>query len=168
MKNYFKVLIFLLFLYNNAFSQNYESTIGDIKGFLFYNSNKDHSEKKVAGTFSENIIDNTNMDLWNTIIGEGSSEGSSNQTMIVVEINNNKSEYHERYLKIVCKSEGKIILEQKIEFAAYSDDGKYYHSVILNDTGCDDIEINAEIFTDHTSSKVESRMVKTIIFNCGE
>lgn len=139
MRHFFKIQIFLLLLFSNAYSQNYKCTIGDIKGYLFYNSNRDYSDKKVAGTFSENIIDNSNMDLWNTNIGEGSAEGSSNQTLIVVEINNNMSEYHERFLKIVCKSEGKIILDQRIEFAAYSDDGKYYHSVILNDTGCHDI-----------------------------
>jgi len=168
MKNYFKVLIFLMLLYNNAFSQNYESTIGDIKGYLFYNFNNDDSEKKVAGTFSENIIDNINMDLWNSTIGEGSAEGSSNQTLIVIQINNTIGEYEEKILKIVIKSEGKIILEQRNKFAAISKDGKYYHSLILNDTGCKEIEISAEIFADKNSKIIESSMEKKINFSCGE
>lgn len=159
-------LIFVFLLINGiANSQNSNYKIEAIKAYLFYNSNDDFSEKQVAGTYSENIIDNPNIHLWNTIIG---SPGGSNQTLIIIEIRSTISFYEESILKVTCKTPEKTIFEKLNTFAAYSKDGKYFHAVLIDDTGCDNIEILAEIINDKISNKVISRLVKNIPFECGE
>lgn len=152
----------------NSYSQNSKYKIEDIKAFLFYNFNIDNTNANVAGTFSRNIINNPSMSLWNTTIGEGGAEGASNQTLIVIEIKSSSEVYEEKILTIVCKSDNKIILDQRNIIAAISKDGYYYHSLILNNTGCDNIEITAEITDDKISNNVESKLVKNILFECGE
>ena len=75
-----------MFLVRYAQSQDLIYKISSIEAHLFCNLDNDFSDKKVAGTISENVLDNPEFSLWNTIIGEGSAEGSSNQTLIIVNI----------------------------------------------------------------------------------
>lgn len=167
MKN---ILIFLFFflMFSFSYGQNSKYELEDIKAFLFYNFNNDNSNTNVAGSFSGNIIDTQDMDLWNTIIGEGSAQGASNQTLIVIKIMSSSEVYDEKILTIICKSDNKTILNQKNVIAAISKDGYYYHAIILNDTGCDNIEITATITDDKILNNVESSLVKNILFKCGE
>jgi len=54
--------------------------ISEIQAKLYYSN---------TGTFSQNILDNPNITLWNVIIGEGSVGGSSENTL--VQCNNYRS-----------------------------------------------------------------------------
>ena len=165
-----KIVLILLSLSSAiqfAHGQNQMYKISNIEAHLFYNRNNDFSDEKVAGTISENILENPEFYLWNTIIGEGSAEGASSQTLIIINIEGEKSTYEIRTLKIVCKIEDNIISSQENDFSNFSQHNKYSYCVLLNDTGCGKVEIVAEIIN-KKSNETEDKMVKTLDFWCGE
>lgn len=141
--------------------------IENIKGYLFYNQNK-YSEKS-AGTFSENIIDNPDFYLWNTMIGEGSAKGRSNSTLIVVEMTNSlKDEYNSGYVRLTVTNESnKLLLSRTQDFNLYSGRNEFSAAFMIYDTGCEHVKIKAELL-DSSKKKVLSVMKKVIEFNCGE
>lgn len=165
-KTIFLITICLLIFQEN-FGQNPIYKFSGIKAHLFYNKNNDFSDKKVVGTISENIIDNEEFILWNTVIGEGSAKGPSKQTLLVFYITGKEGTDEKRTLKIECKSGGKIILKQETELSSYSQNPNYCYAVLVNDTGCEKLEIYAEIFNSETK-KTEDKISKTIDFQCGE
>ena len=144
-----KKVIFLItigiLIFQKNIGQNPIYKFSEIKAHLFYNLNNDFSDKKLAGTISENIIDNKDFSLWNTIIGEGSAEGSSNQTLLVFNITGEKETNENRTLKIVCKLGGKVILKQETQFSNFSQNQNYCYAVLVNDTGCGKLVIYAQI-----------------------
>ncbi|HEY1405769.1 MAG TPA: hypothetical protein VF857_04090, partial [Spirochaetota bacterium] len=71
-------LILFICMNHISFGEDRYPRIKAVKGFLYYNESK--SGQKSAGTLSENIIDNSNFQLWNVIIGEGSAKGYSQNT----------------------------------------------------------------------------------------
>lgn len=161
----FPILFFLIVV--NASAQNSQFKIESIKAYLFYNSNKDMLGKESAGTLSFNIIDNSDFVLWNVIIGAGSAEGHSNQTLVVVDIKGNSNLNEEGIIKLTCKTSGKIIYSQQNTFSISSSDNKFSNAFLLNDTGCDTVEIIAEI-VDSKSNQVKNNLIKNIFFECGE
>lgn len=160
-------LILLIILPSTSKSQALE--IKSIKAFLIYNQNKSYGDNKVAGTLSENIIDNPDFILWNTIIGEGDALGSSDQTLVMIEVG--------------CTSEALPVNPVTLRFKVLTDDGReiysseitisifekssYHTSFLLNDTGCTPLKLTAELINSK-SKKVESLMKKDINFSCGE
>lgn len=150
-----------------AFGQgkNAPYKIERIKAFLYYNTNKSMDTPQVAGTLSENLIDNDSMMLWNTIIGEGSAQGMSNQTFVVVEISGNPKDYVSRDIRLTALLGKKVALRQSQSFAILDQNNRYYAAFMVYDTGCGKLTLTAEILN---KQLVESKLKKTIAFNCGE
>lgn len=148
-----------------TFAQTSQSNITNISAQLFYNQNKENFEKDVAGKFSVNLIENSDFSLWNTIIGEGSAEGYSNQTIVIVSVYSKGLTNIEQTLKLTVSSGGKILLKESKKFDCIGDDADYKILFLLNDTGCDELLLNADLINE---SKVVSTLSKTIDFKCGE
>ena len=101
--------------------------IKNIKAFLYYNESKTLDKENSAGTLSENIVDNKEFHFWNTIIGEGSAKGISNQTLVVVEVNGTPKGFFERKLRLTVKSNDKIVYQKRNGLSV--NDLKQYHLV---------------------------------------
>jgi len=163
MKNnkFFLMLLTCLIASNSLHSQ---TKVSAIQAKLFYNENKPQS-KEVCGTFSDNIIDDPQISLWNTIIGEGSAKGYSNQTIVIVEITSNGLSNKKQVLKFTAMAGRKILLQQQKTFHAIEDKTKYELLFLLDNTGCEKVLIKAELLN---NSKIVSALSKTISFQCGE
>ena len=146
-------------------SQTVPYKISEITAFLYYNGNKNLKDENIAGTMSENIIDNETLALWNTIIGAGDAKGISNQTFVVVKIIGNPKEYISRNVRLTVMKDKKVFFKQTQEFAILDQNSKYYAAFLLYDTGCGEITLIAEI---SNNKIVESKLAKTIPFRCGE
>lgn len=157
------IILFGAFTYGQG--KNVPYKIEHIKAFLYYNTNKSMGTPQVAGTLSENLIDNDSMMLWNTIIGEGSAQGISNQTFVVVEISGNPKDYVSRDIRLTALMGKKVALRQTQSFAILDQNNRYYAAFMVYDTGCSDLTLTAEILNKQV---VESKLKKTIAFNCGE
>jgi hypothetical protein len=154
-------------------AQNVPYKIDSLKAFLYYNSNKSLAGENVKGTFSENLIDNKGMALWNTVIGEGDAKGNSNQTFVVVQIKGNPGKYTARTIRLTTYQNNKQVFQQSQTFAILDDASGYCGSFLLYNTGCNEIKLKAEIINTPVVSgkkvqRVESSMQKIIHFSCGE
>jgi hypothetical protein len=132
---------------------------------LFYNQNKEYNDKDAAGTFSENIIENKNFILWNTIIGGGSADGYSDQTIVIVTVHTKGTSSDELKLKLTAKYENTILLSELKNIDCIGEEGDYKVLYLINNTGCDSITLEAELFK---YNKSVSAMKKSINFSCGE
>ncbi|RZJ48699.1 MAG: hypothetical protein EOO44_20200 [Flavobacterium sp.] len=167
-----QILIFLLLIIiSNSYAQ---TKITAIEAKLFYNQQKqriDNVPEKdtISGTFSENVIDNPNFELWNTIIGEGSAAGYSSQSIVIISLASNGKIKQKQMLRLTATAKNKIILKQEREICFIADlsTEKAVSKMIflLNDTGCEEISLKAEIVE---SGKMISKMIKKIGFACGE
>jgi hypothetical protein len=147
--------------------------IDSIKAFLYYNSNKSVSDTNVIGAFSENLIDNKEITLWNTPIGSGDAAGNSNQTFVVVQIKGNPEKYTERTVRLTAYQNNRQVFQQSQRFDILDDMVGYAAAFLLYNTGCDKIKLKAEILnisivSGKKRSKTESSMIKSIPFACGE
>jgi hypothetical protein len=162
-KKYVAIAFFITLFHYASFGQ---TKISAIQAKLFYNEKKSETfGKDVSGTFSDNIIDNSEVVLWNTIIGEGSAEGYSNQTIVIVEVTTIGQSNKNQILKLSATAENKVLLQQQRTFSSVGDNTKYKLLFLLNNTGCEKIALKAEIIKD---GKSISTMNKTINFRCGE
>lgn len=165
-KHYLFTPIFFLTVLS-ASAQNSQFKLESIKAYMFYNANNDSPNSQVIGTISENIIDKSDFWLWNTVIGEGAAEGASNQTLIVVDVKGIGNEYKTGIIRLTCKTSEKILLTQENEFSIFSADNKHSEAFLVNETGCEHLEITAEVF-DTNSKKIQDKLVKNIYYECGE
>lgn len=133
--------------------------IKSIRAHLFFNH---------TGTVSENIVENPSYEpggLWNTIIGEGSAGSPSRATMVVVELAGKPGSYqHERKLRLVAQAEDAVVLNKVLDLGGFSKDGRFYGAFWLYDTGCQPLVLTATM----VGQSVDSKLVKTIGFECGE
>jgi hypothetical protein len=162
--SHFIVVIFCLLIAIKGQSQKFPK-IKAIKGYLYYNQNDEGN--KVGGTLSENIIDNKEFYLWNTIIGEGSAIGPSTNLLVIVEIQIAPTESSDngRVKLTVFDSKDKVIFSQEQDYSIFEKGNIYSTPFLLNDTGCGLIKLKAELIK---SKKVTSFLEKTIDFECGE
>jgi len=169
MKKYIFILFLLTGLSFFTFSQKYNNPqIKSLKGFLFYN--QENFDDKLCDSFSENIIDNSDFSLFNTIVGEGSAKGPSTNTLIIVDIiyNPNISYSNGNVRLIVTDKKNKVIFTQMQNYYLISEKGNTYSApFLLYDTGCGYLKIKAELIG-RSKKGVISVMEKNIEFNCGE
>ena len=159
------ILIFLTLLLSTfSFGQS-PYQIKNIKAFLYYNESKTLDKENSAGTLSENIVDNKEFHFWNTIIGEGSAKGISNQTLVVVEVNGTPKGFFERKLRLTVKSNDKIVYQKTDDFFIMDEKTKYFIPFLVYKTGCSKLNLTAEILNNQI---VESVLIKSINFECGE
>ena len=159
-KKFFAIVFFITLFNYTSFGQ---TKISAIQAKLFYNEKE--SGKDVSGTFSDNIIDNSEVTLWNSVIGEGSAEGPSKQTIVIVEVTSNGQSNKNQILKFSATAGKKVLLQQQKTFSCIGDKTKYKLLFLLEETGCDTISLKAEIIK---NGKSVSTMNKTINFECGE
>ena len=146
-------------------------TVDSIQALLFYNGNNSYPKTQVAGTFSPNIIDNKDFTLYNTIIGEGSAQGSSRQTLVVVKIIVTPSmvdiQRRDSFRRISFQVEqgDKEIFKRTDEFYIEEGQKEYFMAYMIYGTGKSKFDITAEIIN---KGKVESKLHKTLPFALGE
>jgi hypothetical protein len=165
MKNYL-LLLFLLFPFG-VFSQNGKSTISGIEARLFYNQSPNARGADVAGTFSDNIIDNPNATsaLYNVIIGEGFACGYTGQTAVTVIVKSTDMSNMAQSLRLLVTNSGKIISEQTVNFSCIGSPAESKILFVLNDTGCVELNLKVDLIC---SGKTVSTLKKIIPFSCGE
>ncbi|HRK74048.1 MAG TPA: hypothetical protein PLL64_07215 [Rhodothermales bacterium] len=142
-----------------------QSKVSAIEARLFYNEDKEMSEVKVSGGFSENVIGNPDISLWNTIIGEGSAEGYSHQTIVVVTVSVKGASNQDQALQFTARAGNKVIKTEKRMFSVIGENTSHKLLFLLNDTGCEEISISASLVK---AGKSISSMNKKIPFTCGE
>jgi len=166
-------LLFLLVMASfSAFGQAKPYKIISIKAYLYYNA-ESLQDPGVRGTLSENLIDNGEFALWNTIIGEGSAKAASSQTFVVVELKGNPKEYVHRKVVLTATARGRQVFRQSQYFSILNDGKAYSAAFLLYDTGCEELKLKAEIIDEKTKGGkkqfiAESSLAKTIPFACGE
>ena len=165
MKNYLLLLILLFPV--SGFSQNGKSTISGIEARLFYNQSPNARGADVAGTFSDNIIDNPNATsaLYNVIIGEGFACGYTGQTAVTVIVKSTEMSNIAQSIRLLVTSSGKMLSEQTVNFSCIGSPAESKILFVLNDTGCQELTLKAELIV---SEKAVSTLKKTIPFSCGE
>lgn len=156
-------LVFTLIFFSSNFFNGQTKIIG-IKAKLFYNENK-AVDNSVVGSFSENIIDNNEFVLWNTIIGEGSAEGYSNQTLVIVELSSNSISNKKQEIRLTAFTGKNIVFQQVKSIFIVNDLALYNVIFVLDETGCEELTIKADILS---HNKVVSTYNKKILFECGE
>ena len=90
-----------------------------IKAMLFFDE---------KGTFSDDLLTQPNLSLWNTIIGEGSAGSSSNSTLVLVEVSgkyNPDEAAPNRKVEFTATASKKIVLKRLADIRI-GENGKYY------------------------------------------
>ncbi len=114
------------------------------------------------GSISDfNVINNNDIALWNTIIGEGSATKSSKKTKFKISIPK-KTEYNK--IEISVQDENvKLLYRSEILNASSNALTKEF---VINDTGCSKLEINVTQF--FPEGNVKLIQAGNINFECGE
>src|SRR3954465_13443415 len=105
-----------------------------------------------TGDFSKDILADRNISLWNTIIGEGSSGGPSNSTLVIVEVSGPAGEYNQN-LKVEFTASYKTkgpdqpptVVKRVAPGGIINDKGKFYSGFWLYDTGCSHVKLTARL-----------------------
>jgi hypothetical protein len=159
MRIMFFALLPILIFTNSLLSAQSKSApyyISKINAYLVYNQ---------SGKMSENLIDNESFILWNTVIGEGNAAEPSTQTLVIVEISGNPKEYTQRDVRLTVMNGSEVFFKQSVDFVILDENSKYYAAFLLYNTGCSELKLTAEILN---KTLVESKLIKTIPFHCGE
>lgn len=119
-----------------------------------------------TGTFSQDILSQKDLALWNTIIGEGSAGAASTSTFVTVEISGRNLAVGATKVEITATG-NKIRLIQKrlIAVDIYDERTKFVAPFWLYDTGCEPIKITARLIG---AGAPRTAVTKTIPFACGE
>ncbi len=130
--------------------------ISELHAKLYY-SNK--------GTFSQNILDNPNITLWNVIIGEGSAGGASENTLVQVVVAGQPESFAEGLaVQVTAKTPTRTLLDRRSNVGVMNTNGRYYAGFWLYDTGCEPVELSVKLAGQGAGQTV----TKTIPFQCGE
>jgi len=130
-----------------------------VKALLFYDKN---------GQFSRDILSDPE-DLWNTIIGEGSSGGASHSTLVIVEIAGPPEGYvRNSRVDLIAVYKGfrrgrDLRVQQTGSTGMFSDEGRSYVGFWLYDTGCSEVQISVTLNGDQRQKRQA-----IIPFRCGE
>ncbi|MEK7824662.1 MAG: hypothetical protein AAB290_06445 [Candidatus Eisenbacteria bacterium] len=130
--------------------------IAAIQAKLFYEN---------RGRFSANIIDNPKIVLWNVVIGEGTVEGPSSNTLLIVRLQGPPRIVAEGLkLHVFARTERDTLVDREIEVGPMNSTGNYYAPFWLEDTGCFPVVIDAQL----TLGNKHQRRSAHIPFACGE
>jgi hypothetical protein len=131
--------------------------IAGIRAYLYYHG---------PGTIGTKDITDSQVALWNTIIGEGDAEHPSNGTMIYVDLVGPSFASTSGSLEVVVKEGKKTLTKQKLDVGLFFSDGqKLSLPVLVIGTGCDEVSVTA---TYTTAEKKKVKRTATIAFACGE
>jgi hypothetical protein len=128
--------------------------IAAITAHLFYN---------YTGGLSENIIDNPDFILWNTIIGEGSAAEPSDATLVKVFLEGQSDSYEPGRRVVLTSTEEGTVVTDTADLGVFGPEG-YVVGFWLEGTGCFPVELEARL----TGQPGDSKMKARIDFFCGE
>jgi hypothetical protein len=157
MKVLFLAMLFVLFSGQSNAQSGIMYKVSKIEAALFY------SDK---ATFSRNIIDNPDFALWNVIIGEGSAEGPSNQTLVKVFVHasgNGQSNAEALSLDVTVMN-GRSIQKKRYRVGLFEKNRTNCYGILIDDTGCAPVTITAKLIGKGGGSEMKKR----ISFGCGE
>jgi hypothetical protein len=119
-----------------------------------------------TGTFSQDILSQKDLALWNTIIGEGSAGAASTSTFVTVEISGRNVPVGATKVEITATgNKNRLIQKRLIAVDIYDERTKFVAPFWLHDTGCEPIKIAARLIG---AGAPRSVITKTIPFACGE
>ena len=152
--------IWLFFIRNADAQPTPAYKISAIRAKLFYED---------KGTFSGDVLTEKYFALWNVIIGEGSAEGNSNATLVLVEITGKPgaSEIRRKVAFTAVAGKGsraRTLLKRTLSTGILSNRGKWYGAFWLQGTGCEPVTLTARL----TGQAQPFVMRRTIDFRCGE
>src|SRR5262249_2347615 len=118
-----------------------------------------------TGRFSANIIGNPKFILHNVVAGEGSAEGPSESTLLLVRLQGPpKGFLKDLRLRVTATAEGDTLVDHEFEVGAMNSAGNYYTACWLEDTRCQPIDVVAELKSGRERKLVQA----TIPFDCAE
>ncbi len=119
-----------------------------------------------TGKFSDDILADKNLSLWNTIIGEGGSGGASNFTLVTVEVRGKDVPVGAVKIQVTARdSKRKIIAMNTADVSIHDASTSFNAPLFLYNTGCDEIEISASLLGKGISKNVVKAKIP---FACGE
>ena len=119
-----------------------------------------------TGTFSQDILSQKDLALWNTIIGEGSAGAASTSTFVTVEISGRNLAVGATKVEITATgNKSRLIQKRLIAVDIYDERTKFVAPFWLYDTGCEPIKITARLIG---AGAPRTAVTKTIPFACGE
>ena len=131
--------------------------IAGIKAQLYYDA---------KGTFSDDLLTQKDLALWNTIIGEGSAGAASTSTFVSVEISGRNLPVGATKVQITATgNKGRLIQRKVMAVDIYDERTKFFAPFWLYDTGCEAITISARLIGVGAPATV---VTKKIPFACGE
>ena len=117
------------------------------------------------GTFSDNIIDNPEYaELYNTIIGEGSSGGPATDVLVLLKVNGKPGSFESREVHLIATSGKKVLLNREASIGVLSEHGEAYVAFWIYNCTDEKLKIRAEI----TGQSTKSAIYKVIPFYGGE
>jgi len=82
---------------------------------------------RIGIRFSQNILDNPNITLWNVIIGAGSIGGASENTLVEVTIAGQpKSSAESLAVHVTAKTRTRTLLDRTSKVGVMNTNGRYY------------------------------------------
>jgi len=139
-----------------AKSQGLQFSIAGVEAKLFYSN---------TGRFSANILGNPKIVLHNTPIGEGTVEGPSESTLLVVRVQGPpKGMLQGLQLRITATSKEDTLADREIDVGSMNSSGNYYTACWLDDTGCDPVTVLVQLL----HGQEIQRKVAVIPFECSE
>lgn len=128
-----------------------------IRAQLFYDA---------TGTFSEDLLSQKDLSLWNTVIGEGGAGGASTSTFVTVEISGRNLTVGATKVEItVTGNKNRVVQKKLIGVDIYDERVKFFAPLWLHDTGCEQLKISARLIGPGAPRNIVTR---TIPFACGE
>ena len=130
--------------------------IAGIEAKLFYSN---------SGRFSANILGNPKIVLHNTPAGEGTVEGPSESTLLLVKIQGPPKRGLEGLrLRMTATTEEDTLADRDIDVGTMNTAGNFYAACWLDDTGCKPVSITVEL----VHGKESQRQAAVIPFECSE
>lgn len=162
-----RILLLTVAFLLNQFCVTAQSKITAIEAKLFYNENREQAnlDTSVCGQFSQNIINNEDFILWNAVIGEGSSEAYTSQTIVIVSVASKSMSGKNQILKFTATAGKETLLQQQKTFSSTGNNSTCKILFLLDNTGCEKITIKTELLN---QGKTVSTMSRNINFHCGE
>lgn len=130
--------------------------ISGLRAQLFYSD---------RGTFSRDVLADTTIALWNTVIGEGQAGGPSQSTLVVVEVAGEPESYEPgRSVELTMTMGTRAPVRRRQELSSMNARGRTYLGFFIYDTGCEEIRLSARVLGQPQPSTRRAR----IPFECGE
>jgi hypothetical protein len=133
--------------------------IEKIEAFLYFTD---------TGTFSDEVLANSEGGLWNVIIGGGVAQGhKSNATLIKITMKSQPGADTEKLLlKVTMTTNGGKTVKEATDQPWFDKDQTQYHAAFwISDSGCSPVEIKALLVRNKKTIGVANRKLN---FQCGE